>query len=241
MSLDAPRAALAFLTRVPVGASRSAGSAAVKWFPMVGAVIGAMGGAVYWIVGRSVGSTAGAVAAVGLAVLVTGALHEDGLADTFDGLSSTRSRERQLEIMDDSRLGAFGVAALTLMLVARVGLVSELIAEPAAVAALAWCHAVSRAACVLVMTASRPASGSGSAVWFLDGLRTVPAATVAVATMAAGWFLLGGDSVWALPLVAAGPVTVAVWSHRRIGGITGDVLGACQQVALVTALVGVAA
>ncbi|HSJ28575.1 MAG TPA: adenosylcobinamide-GDP ribazoletransferase [Acidimicrobiia bacterium] len=228
--------AMAFLTRFPVpSATSELRPAAVPWFPVVGLLVGAIGGLVHWAVAAAVGPMLGAVAAVAAAVAVTGAFHEDGLADTFDGLSSIRPVDRQLAIMRDSRLGTFGVASLVLVLGARVVLVSGFTPGAPTVLALAWAHALSRGAVVVVMAFARPvAAGVGA-----DHVHRMPRpATLAVATAvaAAGWFV-GVDGWWIAPILAVtGASTIWVWAHRRIGGVTGDVLGACQQFGLLGAL-----
>lgn len=234
--------AVALLTRLPV---RTAGEPAdiarsVKWFGVVGLAIGAVTGLTYWAVAGAFGPQLGAIVAVAVAVGVTGALHEDGLADTFDGLSSIRTRERQLEIMKDSRLGTHGVAALALALIARVTLVSQLPVGAGAISVLAWAHGLSRAIVVGVMIGASPATAEGSAAAFSADVRRLPAAAMALAVVGSGWWVVG-DRLWPAA-AAAGIAAVALrmWSHRRLGALTGDVLGACQQLALVAALAVVA-
>ena len=230
------------LTRLPVrGAGEAAGIArSVEWFGVVGLGIGAVTGLTYWGAAGVFGPQLGAIGAVAVAVGVTGALHEDGLADTFDALSSLRSRERQFEIMKDSRLGTFGVTALVLVLAARVALVSQLPVGAGAIAVLAWTHGLSRAMVVGVMLGATPATAEGSAAAHLADVRQFPAAAMALAVVGLGWWMVG-DRLW-LAAAAAGVAAWALrwWSYRRLGGVTGDVLGACQQAALVAALAVVA-
>lgn len=234
-------AAVGFLTRIPVRPVSGAIPSSVKWFPVVGLGVGSAAGIVDWSLSSVAGDTLGAVAAVATAIVLTGALHEDGLADTFDGLSSMRTRERQLEIMKDSRLGTFGAAALVLVLVARVSLVTGLPSGAAGVVALAWAHGVSRAAAVGVMVLARTAGEGGLGVAHVAGLRRMPAAVMAALVATGGWWIVGDGILWALLAVAVGPALVWLWAQRRIDGVTGDVLGACQQVALVGALVAAGA
>ncbi len=238
--MTAALVALAFLTRVPVPARVQAEpelAPAVKWFPVVGAVVGGLAGTAYLLLSALLPASVAAVMAVALAVAITGAFHEDGLADTFDGLSSGRSVSRQLQIMKDSRLGTFGAVAVVLVLLARVGLVAHLDPTWATVAALAWAHAMAAAVAVAVMTVARPAA-QGLAMAYLADLRRCPALVSVVTTAAAGWWVVA--SLWVAPVVVAmGPLLVLWWARRRIGGVTGDVLGAIQQVALVGALVAV--
>lgn len=231
------RGAVSFLTRVPIRDDGEDPGSSIPWFPIVGFGVGAVAGLAYWATSFAIGSSVvSAAVAVGVAVAMTGAFHEDGLADTFDGLSSIRSKERQLEIMRDSRLGTFGVAALALVLVARVVLVADLTADVSTVVVLAWVHAMSRGVVIGIMPWARAASAEGSGVVHLDGVRRVQAVLVALAVVGAGWWVVGSR----LPLVMVGalvgPLGIWVWAHRRIGGVTGDVLGACQQMALVGGL-----
>ncbi|MDX1448924.1 MAG: adenosylcobinamide-GDP ribazoletransferase [Acidimicrobiia bacterium] len=233
------RAAVAFLTRIPANGTNDPGGA-VAWFPVVGGLVGAVSGTIYVLAGSVTIPFLAAVAAVAVAVAVTGAFHEDGLADTFDGLSSIRTAERQIEIMRDSRLGAFGVVALVLVIVARVMAVGELAVAAETILVLGWLHALAAAVVIGVMLLSRPASVEGSGADYISRVRRPLPSAVAVLTAALGWFLVDG-AVWGVVMAAAlGPAAVAVWAHRRIGGVTGDVLGACQQLALVGGLAIVA-
>lgn len=235
------RAAVAFLTRLPVGGGGLAPGLGVPWFPVVGAGVGALSGLAFWGFGSMTTPLVAASLAVAVAVAVTGAFHEDGLADTFDGLSSIRSVERQVEIMRDSRLGTFGVSALVLVLVARLAAVAALSSSANVVAILAWLHALAAAVVLVVMVASRPATREGTGADYLAGLRPFGPLTVAVVTALVGWFVVGTDAWMAVAGATIGPTVMAVWASRRIGGVTGDVLGACQQLALVGGLAIVAA
>src|SRR5580704_12617238 len=114
--------ALQFLTRVPVGSfpyDPEALSRAVLWFPLVGGFVGAAAAGVHWAVARAVSAPIAALATLIFLVLITGAFHEDGLADTADGLGGGWNRQQSLEIMRDSRIGTYGAIALILSLFAR--------------------------------------------------------------------------------------------------------------------------
>ena len=160
------RTGLAFLTRLPLaGAAPATGSdvARVSWtFPLVGAGIGALGALVYWI-GHGLGFQpfVSAALAVAASLLVTGCLHEDGLADTADGFGGGAKRERKLEIMRDSGIGTYGAAALTLFILLRVGAIASL-SSPALVApALIAAHAGARATLPMFMRRVPPARDDG--------------------------------------------------------------------------------
>ena len=235
------RGAVSFLTRVPIRDDGENPGSSLPWFPIVGLGVGALAGMAYWGVMLLTGASAvSAVVAVGVAVAVTGAFHEDGLADTFDGLSPIRSKERQLEIMRDSRLGTFGVAALVLVLIARVQLVADLAADASTVLALAWVHGMSRGVVIGIMPWTRAASPEGHGVTHLTAVRRVQVLLVALTVVGAGWWVVGSRLPWVMLATLVGPVSIWAWAHRRIGGVTGDVLGACQQLALVGGLALVA-
>lgn len=227
--IAALRTAVEFLTRIPVGASANARPGldrAGAWFPLVGALVGAVGLAVWWVADALAGPLVAAVAAVLATVIVTGALHEDGLADTADGLWGGSTRERRLEIMRDSRLGTYGALALAGDLLLRVALLATAGSAFTDVArVLLAAHVVGRAA-PLVLAAWLPVArvdGQGRRLGRLRaGDAVVAAVTVlVVAVLATGW--------WAPVVLAAAAVPVLGLrraARRRIGGVTGDVLGA---------------
>ncbi len=188
-----------------------------------------------------------AALALAVGVLVTGAMHEDGLADVADGFGGGRTRERILEIMRDSRIGAYGGSALALGFALRLGALATLLDRTGALAALALllAAALSRCAALIPMVRLAPArsDGAGAAVGAPD------AATLAIA---AGLCLVLALLVAALGLTLPGVLAMLVLApaaafgltqlaRARIGGQTGDVIGACQQAAEIAALVGLLA
>ena len=237
------RVAAAFLTRLPVGpAEDTALARGAAMFPAVGAGIGLAGGAGFavaaWI---GLGPWLAAVAAVLVLVAATGALHEDGLADVADGLGVRGAREKKLEAMRDSRIGAFGAIALVLALGARIGALAELADPASAVAALVAAGALSRA-CVAVAMRAMPAAredGLGAAAGAPEFGETVAALSLA------GVVVLVALLPWAwLPAVAGGcgaAFAMAWLAGRAFGGRTGDVLGAVQQAAEIGVLAAAAA
>ena len=235
-----PGAALALLTRLPApGADHARGARAAWAWPLVGALLGgagALGGLACLAGGLPPAAAAGA--ALSVQVLATGALHEDGLADLADGLGGGPDRERRLEIMRDSRIGAFGAVALILGLGLRWSLTAALL--PAAPAALLAAAALSRAAMAAAMATLPPARP--------DGLSAMAGRPGAAAILAAGLALaLAGLAAGPAPaflaaLGAAGAAAgVGALARSRLGGQTGDVLGAAQQAAEIAALAGLAA
>ena len=225
-------AAVGFLTRVPVGRAGAELRHAAAWFPLVGLALGGAAAGFCWLARGHVPSFALAALAVGLVALLSGGLHLDGLADSFDALGGGRgNRARQLEIMRDPRSGPHGVAAIVLVQLAVVGCVAPLLPERLWLVAL-W-PAAARAAAVPALAwlpAARP-DGLGASL-----RAATSAADVAVAlALAAGACLLAGpQSRAALAGLAAAGAVAALWSlwwRRRLGGCTGDTHGAAIELA----------
>ncbi len=224
-------AALGLLTRIPVRADPSRMAAAVWCWPIVGAGIGAAAGGAGWGA-TALGAPPGLAAALvlGLSALLTGALHEDGLADLADGLGGGRTRARALEIMTDSRIGSYGALALILVTLGRWSCIAALDGPGVMIAAM-LSGALSRAAMGAVMAAlpsARPGGLSASV-----GRPPIGATAAGLALAAAA--ALAVHPVVGLAAVA-GAAGVAVLAKRRLGGQTGDVLGASQQAAELCAL-----
>lgn len=232
-------AAVAFLTRLPVaGTGEMPPIAAAAWaFPLVGAAVGLATGAVYAAAAAAgVPTIAAALLALASGAYLTGALHEDGLADTADAFGAMGDRARRLEIMRDSRLGAFGVLALIFVIGFKLAAISALGGEAAGslvvLAALTASAAASRGVLPVVMRLAPLARSDGLAASagrpgrLGAGLAVSLGVVVAGAALTGhGWVAVAG-SLSVAALVAAGVVALAV---RRLGGYTGDVLGATQQ------------
>ncbi|MBL9049259.1 MAG: adenosylcobinamide-GDP ribazoletransferase [Tabrizicola sp.] len=223
--------AFALLTRLPLPDHKGTGGSSAWAWPLVGAALGALAAtlasAALWL-GLTPSVTA--VMVLGLLALLTGGLHEDGLSDTADGLFGGWTRERRLEIMKDSRVGSYGVLALVLITLARWSALTALLVFGGHWAALIATGALSRAPMALVMALLPNARGEGLS--HSTGRPTTQVALVgasmalAIAVLVAGWA--------ALPMVAAAlgmGVLVSITALRRIGGQTGDILGATQQLA----------
>jgi adenosylcobinamide-GDP ribazoletransferase len=229
---------LRFLTRLPVPFARTLDlpplSQSMRLFPIAGGVIGAAVGAI--LVGLSwTGLPHLVVATLALAAgfLITGGLHEDGLADTADGFGGGSSREKRLEIMRDSRIGTYGTLALGISLLARVGCYEALLKLPPAttIAILAACAAFSRALMVDLLSATRPARSEGLSVFAGTPGRNGAAFAIITAagiTIAAGQLLRSGSGLLALGVGLAVTAYMRRLTVRLIGGQTGDVCGAVQ-------------
>jgi adenosylcobinamide-GDP ribazoletransferase len=235
--------AVSFLTRVPVGtrvAEPHELARLVPWFPVVGAVVGLAVAGLYAAQRALLPPLVAAAVAVAAGIAVTGAFHEDGLGDTADAFAGGRDREATLRILQDPRLGTFGVVAVAASLLLRVAAVAAL-APASALAALPAAHALSRAAAVGVMAAFPPAAGTGLGAAYARALT----GRQALLGIAAGLVLAAAPlGAWALPAAALTGVA-ALWlgrlSRRRIGGVSGDVLGAVQQAGEVLTLLVAAA
>jgi len=235
--------AVQFLTRLPVpripvvdGDLRRATAA----FPLVGLIVGAVGFAAFAATSPLLGPTVAAVVAVLTTVAVTGAFHEDGLADTFDGLWGGWEPARRLEIMRDSRIGTYGGAALILGLGLRVTLLAQLELGGAAQAILVG-HVVSRAGILLQIRWLPPVTDRGTGAQVAEPIGGVGLGVAAVTTAAVCAASLGAFA--AVPLAAAllGVGALRRAARRKLGGLTGDVLGATQQVGLLLATASVVA
>lgn len=238
---DSVRAAAAFLTRLPVGAPTAPAGGflaqATAAFPIVGACLGAAGGLAYAVAyGFGLPPLACALVALSVLAALTGALHEDGLADFCDGIGGGRDRHDRLRIMRDSHNGTFGTLALVLSVGLRASLVAA-VASPAGVfPAMIAAGAVSRAALPPVMGVLSPARTSGlAAAAGTPGQARILAALGLAAVIA--WACLGfGGALLALAAAGAATVAVSLLARRALGGYTGDVLGATQQAAEIAVL-----
>ena len=234
------RAAVMLLTRLPSGGRARAETdwaRAARLFPLVGALVGLIGAAAFWLAdGLGLPPLVSALLAVGAGLWVTGALHEDGLADLADGFGGGRGRDRKLQIMRDSRIGSFGVLALILSVGLRAAALAAL-AEPGLVAAaLVASHAAARAPLALVMATTPLARTDGLAV--ATGKPSVGhAATALVLGLLLCFLAVGpGSGFWLWLAAIAAAVTLLSLARAQIGGYTGDVLGAIEQVSEAAAL-----
>ncbi len=232
------QAAFVFLTRLPLGGKRPFEADELRWssafFPLVGLALGGGLAVVHAVSSWAVGAWGAAVVTVSISLITTGAFHEDGLADTFDAIGGGYTRERILEILKDSRVGTYGAAALTLGLMTRVVCLASM--ATGAAPALMVIESISRAPPVVVLTvvpyATRPDAAKSRDV----AQGTVRQAFVAVGT--AGIILVGayifgaisgGGAMGIVLLVTTVAALSARYLSQKVGGITGDFLGAIQQ------------
>ena len=230
-------AAVAFLTRVPVGRALALDAGDIArggvFFPFVGAGIGAVVGGIAQALAGSLTAPLAAVLAIAAGTALTGALHLDAVADTADALGAP-TRERALEIMRDHAIGAFGAAAIVLDLAAKIAAVAVLATRHDALR-IAVCAAASARAVPVVLSAclpyARPGAGLGRALDGSGRLRVLVAGAVAVA------ICVSLHAALLLAAAVAATVVCGFGARRWLGGVTGDVLGASTELAEVAALV----
>ena len=238
-------AAIQYFTRLPmpswVGHSEARLQGTARYFSLVGVLVGGVGALAYWAASQVLPAPLPAILSTAATILLTGALHEDGLADTFDGLGGGATRERALVIMKDPRVGSFGVIALVLTLLLKIAALNSL---PAAIVPLALIagHAFSRACAISLLFVSnyvgspeqsraQPVArrmGSGE-FFFATVVGMVPLLGCGIYGFVAGLFAI---PVW---------LTLTRWFMRRLGGFTGDTLGATQQLTEIAFYLGVLA
>lgn len=247
--------AVQFFTRIPVrgnlahwiGWSPALQRASAAHLPGVGWLVGAWAAAWLWGVATLLQPSAwmplvAAIFSTATTLWLTGGLHEDGLADVADGLGGCACPERALEIMKDSRLGAYGVMALVMALLTKVALLALLVDESPYVAAVVLCcvHVLSRLAPLMLMRA----------LPYVGRLET--SKTIHIIGKQLGWGGLCVGILWCIPALALWSTVLPWWSglfmlcstvgqgywlQQRLGGITGDCLGACQQQAEIALLI----
>ncbi|MEO0548312.1 MAG: adenosylcobinamide-GDP ribazoletransferase [Pseudomonadota bacterium] len=228
--------AVQFLTRLPVRSEdiyapdRMAGS--VRYYPLVGVIIGGLSAGVFFLASMLFPVLIAVLFAIAVGLLITGAFHEDGLADTFDGIGGALTREKALSIMKDSRLGTYGTLALVTALSLKF---AALIALPLTVIPLALIagHGLSRLSSVMVIASSRYVRDEGTGKPVASGIST-SSLIVAIATGALVFALF---CVWVPPFAAIcaliglgiGHALMRLFFEPKLGGYTGDTLGAVQQ------------
>lgn len=227
--------ALQFLTQLPVGSIRDCPqdwlARSAKYMPLVGAIVGAVAGAGILLSAVFFPEPLPMVIGLVVAIAATGALHEDGLADTADAFGGGRTRERRLEIMKDSSIGSYGAVALIAALALKGAALIAL--DPrSAVCVLIAGHAGARLAAVLTMW-RLPHAGSGVAKVSqkISELKPTEVAVAVGLGLIPGFLVLPMAAfVIAMLFASAAAAVMASTARRKISGYTGDVLGAVEQV-----------
>ncbi len=232
-------AAFSLLTRIPIPVDHQVAgerAAIATWaYPLVGAVLGLIAGIIgsllHWF---GAPAPMAAIAALGTLALLTGGMHEDGLADCADGIGGAFDIERRLEIMKDSRIGAYGALALVLFLLARFSSMESLICT-SFIPALIAVGAASRLPVVLAMYAMPNARDGGLSA----GVGKPPETSLCIAiviTLLTCFVFIGWSGIFVFGWAMIAATIMALIAMRTLGGKTGDVLGALQQWAELGAL-----
>ncbi len=239
--------ALQFMTRLPlprdIGFTQERFASAVRYYPLVGFVVGVIAALAYWVGTSIFNPELGVLLSMAATLLVTGAFHEDGLADTFDSVGG-RDQAHALAIMKDSRIGTYGTAALVMVLAIKAVALGSLPAV-AVVLVLTTAHTLSRLSSVLVIASSTYAREEGTGkptaegidaggliVALLTGVAALLVIAIGFSVLAAGCAVLG---------LAAGHIFIRFLFERRLGGYTGDTLGSVQQVSEIGIYLGLLA
>lgn len=232
---------LVFYTRLPfkvVGAIEGADLARATWAnPLVGACVAVIGAMIFWLAeGLGLPPALAAALALAATLLATGCFHEDGLADMVDGFGGGWTRERKLEIMRDSRHGTYGVAALVLSLLLRWLCLASLSSSHLVLFALLVSHGAARGAIPLMMVLLPAARTEGLSAY--AGLPPRRSVLVALAISVLGLLLLLGPATGLLAILALALslLFMALLALHQIGGYTGDVLGATEQLGEIAVL-----
>lgn len=242
--LRAAAGAAAFLTILPLGRlqldERDVGRGAV-FFPLVGALVGAGVALIGFALDDLLTAFLAAAVAVTFEAVATGGIHLDALADAADGLGA-RSRERALEIMRESTIGAFGTTALVLDLLLKTSALTALVAEEDTILVVTAAYGLGRSAPLvlgLALPYARVDAGSGRALTDSSPRVLLAAGLVVACALAVG--LVGLNALALLGGAAAATGLVAVVAARRFGGVTGDILGAAIELATTGSLLAAVA
>ena len=237
MSIRSFRAAVSFLTVLPV--ANAGGDAGARlgraYFPIIGAAIGLVAGLVVVVVDAIATPLLGAAAGVAALCVLTGAIHLDGLGDSADGLLTRGDSVRRLEVMRDPRLGSYGVVAIVIVLLLETAALAS-ISPARALIALVIAGAWSRLAALAVVALVPYARSEGLASVAGDRERRWLDVGVGLATVAVVSLLDWRRAAVAAALAAMVTVAIVAVARRRLGGITGDVCGACAELGQLAAV-----
>ncbi|MEL6665301.1 MAG: adenosylcobinamide-GDP ribazoletransferase [Pseudomonadota bacterium] len=240
--------AVQFLTRLPIGSAQlytpERMAASVRYYPLVGGLVGAFSALVFYLATLVFPASVSILFAIAAGLLITGAFHEDGLADTFDGIGGGVTRERALEIMKDSRLGTYGTLALITVLAFKAValMVLPLMLVPIALIAS---HGLSRLSSILVIATSRYVRDEGTGKPIAGGISAGGLLLAGLTGLAivACWFVFYSPLalLWAGGGLFLGHCLMRLFFERKLGGYTGDTLGAVQQLSEVGFYLGLVA
>ena len=224
--------AMQFLTIIPLPfdtrCQKNDLGRSLAMFPLAGLTIGALLVGLNWLIAPWLARPLTDALLIAALAVVTGALHLDGLADVCDGLAARGSRERFLTVMKDSHTGAVGAVGITLGLLLKW---QALVAVPAEVKwqALLLFPILARFGQVQTIVFARSARQEGLGSTFTNGAGVLQLLVAWIMAVAASWLLLGIGGLGVLAVVMAGTWLLKAWSHHRLGGITGDVVGCINE------------
>lgn len=229
--------AIQFLTRLPVGrwVTYDPGNLtkSVVYFPVVGALIGALGAGVIVVATLLLPPALAVLFSMAVTVIATGAIHEDGLSDTADGLGGGYTRERMMEIMKDSRVGTYGAVALWFSLTMKFIVLNELLTRDLWLAAggLILGHTLGRSSTiVLIYRYPYARAESGKAPFIVDSMTTPRLFLSLSFTLVLSLLVFSWQAFFILAVASIATWLTGRYVNRRIGGITGDTLGAANQI-----------
>ncbi len=230
--------AIHFLTRIPTGVDVDYSPErlldASRYYPLVGAIVGLVAALAFFVASLFLPTLVAVIIATAATALLTGGFHEDGLADTFDGVSGAHTRERSLEIMRDSRIGTFGALALILVITLKIAALTSLSENQTIIIALIAAHIISRTSIVIVQATStyaREEGFAGTNDQAPSPINSIIASLIAVVTIVAVALILSPISaLWSIAGAIVGHVLIRLYFQPKLKGHTGDTLGATQQV-----------
>jgi adenosylcobinamide-GDP ribazoletransferase len=225
------KVAFAFLTRIPINHKPEISiQRSAVWFPLVGWVIGGVTGFLFYFLSQGIPALPAAAITILFSTLVTGGFHQDGLADTFDGLVGGWNTEDRLRILKDSRHGTYGVLSIALQLIIQVSFLSTLSPRVGAFAIIT-AHTLGRLVPIYFMLAPAVPSHEGMGATYSRAVGARDVLTSTLLTIALLFGLIGVHLFIAAVIVAMIGLTFLVYVKKKIGGVLGDVLGASEQIA----------
>lgn len=224
---------LQFLTRIPINKNLECDSKNFRrgafYLPIVGFIVGGIQWIIYYLLNKVLPPSLTAIFVVLIAVLVTGALHVDGLGDTCDGFYAFKGRDRIIEIMKDSRIGTFACIAIVMDILLKASAASYIIEHNIALI-LIVAPVIARFSIVLISLISKPAKSNGSGNLFIGNMSKCVAALSAATAIAISILFLGVKASVIIFVVAVIITFLSMkYSTSKIGGLTGDILGANNE------------
>ncbi len=225
------KVAFAFLTRIPINHKPEISiQRSAMWFPLVGSVLGLSSGLVFLGLNQMIPTLSAAAITILFSVLVTGGFHQDGLADTFDGLVGGWTPEDRLRILKDSRHGTYGVLSIVMQSIIQVTLLASLDARTGLLALLT-AHTLGRLVPIYFMLTPAAPLHEGMGTTYARSVKASHVAFSTLLTIALLAPLIGLHLLLVSVLVAIVSLLFLIYVRKKIGGVLGDVLGASEQIA----------